>query len=86
MELEEPRGFKRRRTEEPLLEPDLPEVPEKKKRKRTTKKGPRRKAKPSIKSKLLTKLRARKKVLTTELKAVERDIRSLVPRRKKKEE
>jgi hypothetical protein len=39
--------------------------------------------KPTLRTSLLKKLRARKKVLKAELRGVERDIRSLTPKRRK---
>lgn len=42
--------------------------------------------KPTLKQKLLLKLRARKKILKRELSGVERDINSLICKRKKKNE
>jgi len=57
----------------------------------TTETAPKRKSrkraprKPTLKSTLLKKLRARKKTLTTELREVNRDIKSLTCRRKKNE-
>lgn len=79
---------KRKRTTGPEIDAELPDrelralldefapLPPSKK---TRKRGPR---KPTIKTKLVAKLRARKKVLKAELRGVERDLKSLVCRRK----
>jgi len=90
---------KRRRTEETEIETsDLPieaiealqefvaneaAVVKKKSRK---KKGKRRPRTPSIKLKLLKKLRLKKRTLTKQLRAVDRDIRSLSGRKKTKQQ
>lgn len=52
------------------------------KKKTQAKRGCKRKRAPSIKARLLKKLRAKKKLLQANLRAVERDIRSLSPRRR----
>lgn len=76
---------KRSRTiedEDPLLRP---ETRSSKKPRSTVKRGKGKKRPPTLKSQLLKKLRARKKKLNSELKTVNRDINSLVCKRKKNE-
>lgn len=52
------------------------------KKKTPAKRGTKRKRTPNIKARLLKKLRAKKKLLQANLRAVERDIRSLSPRKR----
>lgn len=74
---------------EELEEAELPDVAELEailgevestRTRKTRKRTPR---KPTLKSTLVKKLRARKKVLKAELRAVERDLNSLICRRRK---
>lgn len=71
-----------KRLADDLLFDPTAEEPQTKKRK--TRK--RAKRAPSLKSKLVADLRARKKKLDAELKIVNRDLNSLICRRKKKDQ
>lgn len=53
------------------------------KKKRKSKKGGKRKRVPTVKARLLKKLRTRQRLYKRKLSSIERDIRSLSPRKKK---
>jgi hypothetical protein len=56
------------------------------KKKRKSKKAARRKRTPTVKARLLKKLRTRQRLYKRKLSAIERDIRSLSPRKKRIQE